>query len=250
MTPQVVILVEGQTEEAFIQRVLQPYVGSEVFLQAVIVHTSRAADGSAHRGGGAWRNYDRMLRDLLGQRHWTMITTLIDFYGYPPGAPACSCRAGHDPVACAESREAAIRDSLPRDPRFVPFLMLHEFEAMVLAVGAINGSVLGDSKAGTAFRASVAEHNGNAELVNDRPKTAPSKRVAAELSDYRKVRDSVEVLQGQLPAALAAMPRLSSWVGLLRPEVVGIETRRRWVSQRLRPACRAGPSEARAPQHQ
>lgn len=53
MTPHVAVLVEGQTEETFVRRVLQPHIGWSVYLTPIVVHTSRAADGTAQRGGGS-----------------------------------------------------------------------------------------------------------------------------------------------------------------------------------------------------
>ena len=101
MTAQVVLLVEGQTEEAFVKRVLQPHIGFDAaYLTPIVVHTSRAADGSAFRGGGGWAHYNRHLQTLLSQPHWSLVTTLIDYYGYPADAPQCSCPGVHVQPLC------------------------------------------------------------------------------------------------------------------------------------------------------
>ena len=51
---QIAIVVEGQTEEAFVVQVLGPALGPDVHLQPIVTHTSRTAHG-ALRGGGGWR---------------------------------------------------------------------------------------------------------------------------------------------------------------------------------------------------
>ncbi|ROQ65097.1 uncharacterized protein DUF4276 [Rathayibacter sp. PhB152] len=217
MTALIVILVEGQTEEAFVNQVLQPFIGTSVaYLQPIVVHTARTADGTTFRGGGKWAHYEAQLRRLLHQPHWSLITTMIDFYGYPSDAPQCDCTSVHAQPGCATSRERAIARTFAYDSRFVPFLALHEFETLVIAAGAASGDVLGRSDVADTFRSLVAEVSDNAELINDGPATAPSKRVLLALPDYSKVRDGVAVLEDDLGPALAFTPRFREWVERLR----------------------------------
>ncbi|MFD7869080.1 DUF4276 family protein [Microbacterium sp. NPDC059771] len=216
MTKRVALLVEGQTEEAFVARVLQPYIGFETAtLTPIVVHTSRTANGTTFRGGGYWKHYDKQLRMLLSQPHWDRVTTLIDFYGYPADAPPCSCPAAHNQPSCVASREANIAASLPYDSRFLPFVALHEFETLVIAAGATMSDVLGDVDAPSRFAALLDEHDGDAEQINNGPQTAPSKRVLEVLPDYRKVRDGVSVLEGRLPRALPSASRFAAWIAAL-----------------------------------
>ncbi|WP_282837716.1 DUF4276 family protein [Microbacterium flavum] len=217
MTAQIVMLVEGPTEEAFVSRVLQPYIGyASAYLTPIVVHTSRAADGTAFRGGGGWIHYHRQLQRLIGQPHWTLITTLVDYYGYPPDAPMCSCVGAHNQPACVTARQEAIRASLPHDDRFLPFLALHEFETLVIAAGASQTTVLGSGAVAGAFRDLVSSANGNAELINNGPSTAPSKRIAGIVDGYSKVRDGVAVLENGFESGLAFTPRFGDWVSILR----------------------------------
>lgn len=216
MTRRVAILVEGQTEEAFVQRVLQPHIGFDhAFLTPIVVHTSRAADGRAFRGGGNWSHYRDQLLQLLSQPHWDMITTMIDYYAYPRDAPGCDCVVGHLQPSCVSSREASIAASFVYDARFRPFIELHEFETLVIAAGATLPHVFDDASAPVAFASMISSCGGNAERINDSPQTAPSKRVLATIPEYRKVRDGVAVLEGNLPAALPATPRFAQWVSEL-----------------------------------
>lgn len=217
MIPQIVLLVEGQTEEAFVNRVLQPHIGvSNAYLTPIVVHTSRAADGSASRGGGSWKHYDSFLRTLLSQPHWSMITTLVDYYGYPSDAPQCSCSGMHLQPACVEAREQAIQATLPSDQRFVPFIALYEFETLVIAAGAGAADVLGNAEASKAFKRIVNENDGDAERINNSPATAPSKRVAETIEGYSKVRDGVAIIENVLDSALIYTPRFDAWISLLK----------------------------------
>jgi hypothetical protein len=214
LTPQIAVVVEGQTEEAFVKQVLQPHIGFEVaYLTPIIVHTSRAANGQAYKGGGSWAHYRKQLLNLLSQRHWSRVTTLIDFYGYPSDAPSCHCESHHVQPQCVQAREEAMRRDLGiDDERFLPFIALHEFETLIIAAGSQQGDVLGDVDTAKTFAELVSDHGGNAELINDGALTAPSKRVLAALPEYRKVRDGVAILDGQLDLALTVTPRFASWV--------------------------------------
>lgn len=89
----IAIVAEGPTERQFIDGILAPYLaaksGNAVFVSTTIVPTSRAASGAPRRGGGAWFGkgqfgYDALIRNLLSQPHWSLVTTMMDFYGFPP----------------------------------------------------------------------------------------------------------------------------------------------------------------------
>lgn len=213
---QVAIIVEGQTEEAFVGQVLGPYLGTDIHLQPIITHTRRAADGTAHRGGGGWSGYRSLLQRLVPQPHWSLVTTLIDFYAYPADAPGRNCHTvgEHTPTLCVRRRAAAMQETVPGD--WLPFIALHEMETLVIASGSLQATVLGDARAPGVFERIIREA-GDAEHIDDGPQTAPSRRVLEALPGYRKAQDAVAVLQGHdLGEALAKCPGIARWVERLR----------------------------------
>ncbi|WJX99712.1 DUF4276 family protein [Curtobacterium sp. 458] len=225
MVDQIALVVEGQTEEAFVNLVMRPLAArSGVFLTPIVVHTSRAADGQARRGGGLWKHYERHLRNLLAQPHWTRVTTMIDYYAFPSDGPACKCGGPHRQPTCVEEIEKGMVDLVGSDPRFAPFVMLHEFETLVIAAGSLSGDVFGDSSIVREFQSMVDFYDGNAEMINDGPSTAPSKRVLQVLPDYDKVRDGVALIEPNLEAALGLTPRFLAWfeeLGVTLPRTSG-----------------------------
>lgn len=48
----VAIVVEGRTEERFVEEILQVFVGNDVWLRPIVAHTKRIAGRKAKRGGG------------------------------------------------------------------------------------------------------------------------------------------------------------------------------------------------------
>lgn len=98
------------------------------------------------------------------------------------------------------------------DQRFVPFLVLHETEAWVLAAAGELGELLDLPKLAGHLGAQVAA-SGGPELVNDGPDTAPSKRILKAHPGYSKVvdgPDAIEVLG--LSELRAACPHLDAWL--------------------------------------
>ena len=90
---QVVILVEGQTEEALVKEVLGPAASKQrIYLQPVIVKTSETPKAT-HHGGGNWKHYGKMLKLFSAQKQWWRIGLLIDYYKYPAGAPDLNVEA-------------------------------------------------------------------------------------------------------------------------------------------------------------
>jgi hypothetical protein len=90
---QIAIVVEGQTESAFVSEILAPYLqATGVYVTPVIVTTSRLADGTTFKGGGmVWRHYENDIRRLLRASHFHCVSILLDFYAYPRNAPGSDC---------------------------------------------------------------------------------------------------------------------------------------------------------------
>src|SRR5712692_311900 len=88
---RLLVVVEGQTEEAFVNHVLGPHLCSHgVFPAATIVGTpKRRGSSPLKKGGGDWPRWQRDIRRLLGGQPQLelRVTTLFDLYGLPKGFP-------------------------------------------------------------------------------------------------------------------------------------------------------------------
>ncbi|WP_020392660.1 DUF4276 family protein [Kribbella catacumbae] len=215
---QIAIVVEGQTESAFVSEILAPYLQPmNVYVTPVIVKTSRLADGTTFKGGGmVWKHYDNDIRRLLRASHLRCVSILVDFYAYPRNAPGADCCARpHRPRRCTELRIAAMADAVA-DPRFVPHVVLHEFETWVIAAAMETSHVLGDQAVAKRLQVQAQSVEGDVELLNDSSATAPSKRVLKSWPDYDKVTDGIEVIrEAGLPVVMERCPGLSTWVDQL-----------------------------------
>ena len=183
---KILILVEGQAEETFVREVLAPYLSKDgVYPIAKLATTKRVKSGPDFKGGIV--SYGKFKNDivrLLGDTSAAIVTTMIDFYGLPadfPGRRTLPTGSCYDQVAYLE-RE--IGNDIGH-PRLLPYLALHEFEAMLfVAPEKIAQAFPGTNKGGelTAIR----EQFHSPEEIDDDPHAAPSKRLEAIFPGYEK----------------------------------------------------------------
>src|SRR5215470_11200668 len=125
---KVLVLVEGQTEEAFVKTVLAPHLTTfNVFPAVTIIATRRRPDRKDFKGGiSSYNKIKTDLRPLLNDGSATLVTTMIDYYGLPPDFPGlsnCPNASCHDRVSHIEK---AFADDIGQR-KFLPYLSLHEF---------------------------------------------------------------------------------------------------------------------------
>lgn len=221
------VLVEGPTEEQFVRHVLAPHLEwYGVLTIPIVVETSRDRHGKKRKGGGDWMKWRRDLLKLTGQQHGSDVrfTTLFDLYGLPGNFPGLK---EHGAVADTRQRVELLEQAMAAeidDPRFIPYLQRHEFEALVLAgLDALEELLDPGERPGVCtLRSLVAVVP--PEDVNDRHATAPSKRLEAAIPSYGKTVHGPLVVEGTGLATLRARcPRFDRWVtNLENPRSAGI----------------------------
>jgi len=199
---RVLVIVEGQTEESFVGRVLAPALWPrQVYAKPVLL---------GHRGGRV--NYARVSRDVLiqlKQDRTAYCTTMFDFYGLGagfPGTPPPAHLSNYDKVVQIETafRQdicARIPDSLRPDRRFIPYLQLHEYEGLLFSDPTAFAHGINQAQLAHSFQ-QIRDSFQTPEDINDDPNRAPSKRVIACHPAYRKV---IEGTQAAKSVGLAAI---------------------------------------------
>lgn len=182
------VICEGQTEEMFVNELMAP-----AFFHKGIQLIPALVGKPGHKGGNF--RFERLLADvknrLLGDRT-AYCTTFFDYYGLPQsflGKEALSAQA--DIRDKAQALQQAMVEELTReigaDPmrRFIPFVQMYEFEALLFsdpeafARGLDKNGLMGDI-------AAVKSQFETPEHINNSPVTAPSKRVEALIPNYQK----------------------------------------------------------------
>lgn len=195
---RVLILVEGQTEGIFVERVLTPYLADRnIFLsKPIIIPTKKIVDRPHIKGGVTnYRQVKNALQRLLGDSSASAITTMIDFYGLPRDFPGYDEKSGNCFTQAGNLEEAFKNDI--NDRRFIPYFSLHEFEALLFVSPEIIASRFRESHCLDELR-SIKSMFTSPEEINDSPDTAPSKRLIALYSTYSKVVDGI-VIAEQIP---------------------------------------------------
>ncbi len=196
MSVRLHIVVEGQTEETYVNRVLKLHLADlEVWVDARSVETGRKR-GLVCRGGLC--EYRRLRQDLV---RWmkqddhpeVFFTTMIDLYGLDrlkdtfPGWD--DALRNPDPYRKVAGLEEAWHTDIGH-PRFIPYLQLHEFEALLLASPThLSAEFVGHDQEIATLQA-MANGFASPELINDGQQTAPSKRIISELPQYEGMKAS------------------------------------------------------------
>jgi len=218
---RLLMLVEGQSEEAFVKQTLAPWLALRgVHAKPVLLWTKRLPAGGGHRGGvGSWDHIRKNLSPLLADSD-AWLTTLLDFYGLPEDSPGFAAHKGRGPayeqVAGVQAELAA---ACGHPPRFLPFLALHEFEAWMFAEPAVVSAHFGSPTIAAKLAAEIPD-DGGPEAINHGPASHPSARLSRHCPNYKKASDGPTVLAKiGIPTIRASCPHFSGW--LARLEALG-----------------------------
>lgn len=196
---QVHILVEGQTEEAFVKEILSPFLlNYNLTIIPIIISTKRTKEGRKFKGGLTNANFNNFISDLKGLIRSTpqgYVTTFIDYYGIPSKFPGyeerVTMRTQLNKVLFLEEQLA---NFLHNHPRFIPYIQLHEFEAFLFTDSIGFQKYLSPNEANLEHLIYIIENYPNPEDINEGTETAPSKRILSNYRSYEKVNDGNLIL--------------------------------------------------------
>jgi hypothetical protein len=211
------ILVEGQTEETFVTAQLAPHLLARALaLMPVLLKTKRLKAGGHFKGGiTSYAQVQGDLRRLLGDSSAVCVTTMLDFYGLPEDFPGASSKPAGTCYQRVEHVERAFAADL-QHPRFLPYLALHEFEALLFTAPERCASVFSDAPEVIATLQKHRDSVATPEEINEGPRTAPSKRILEAYPAYQKtLHGPLAVLEIGLSPLRAACPHFDQWVSKL-----------------------------------
>lgn len=203
---RIYVVCEGATEETFVNQILrEAFSARQIYLYPVLIGEGK------HRGGRV--NYDRVyirVRNLLQEHRNAYCTTFFDYYGLPSEFPGKE-KAGKS--GSIEEKAAAVCGALvqqlsvevgsERIRRFIPYVQMHEFEALLFSDPARFAKAIYQPRLGEEFHKIRAAFE-SPEEINDSEVSAPSKRVISLVSGYEKVTNGIQAAQA---IGLAAMRR-------------------------------------------
>ena len=220
---RLLIHVEGQTEEDFVNEVLREHLLAKGYfsVDARIVGNARLR---RQRGGiRGWPSVRRDITSHLKEDAVCIATTMVDYYALPqegqaawPGRADSTCLETGDKAACVEG--ALLKDLTAAMGkqfdlrRFIPFVVMHEFEGLLFSDCAAFSRGIGRPDLESDFR-KIRDEFQTPEEIDDSPITAPSKRVEALLPGYEKpLYGTLAVLEIGLARIRAECPHFDGWL--------------------------------------
>ena len=184
------MLAEGKSECIFIRRILGRYFLHQTSAR-IILHAIQNQTSSGYFGGVV--NYPKLVQNINRQLEYhpfSYVTTFVDFYGlatieFPFYAQVLEHSS--DPYRQVAKLESILSHTVGEHKRFIPYLQLHEFEALYFAdyerFLKIDPSW---SKRQKQKIIEIVDEHPNPELINNSYDTAPSKRLR-NILHYHKV---------------------------------------------------------------
>ncbi len=223
---RLLVHVEGQTEETFVNELLRPHLLAKglTSVSARLLGNARLRE---RRGGiKAWAAVkDDITRHLLADAG-CFSTTMVDYYALPAtGQKAWPGRANANQlshtlkaqeVENAVAQDIAVALNVPVQlSRFIPYVVMHEFEALLFSDCQAFAAGVGRAELADAFQ-KIKDQFASPEEINDSPVTAPSKRVEGLIPGYQKpFLGNLAALEIGLPKMRQECPRFAQWLANL-----------------------------------
>lgn len=209
--PRLIFIVEGDSEQRFINEHLVSYLSSK--FSGVPMHAQKITTNRKKNMKGGNVNYELLKNEVrrTSAQGGVLITTFLDFFRLPTDFPGFTVDVkyiGHIEDAIREDCAAIIPPT-----SFLPYIQKHEFETLLFANPAGFSKVV-DSKEMREIM-NVLKKYSTPEDINGSPETAPSKRLLS-IFKYKKVADSALVLKDvDVDMLRNRCPRFDAWVGRL-----------------------------------
>uniref|UniRef100_C6DZ01 DUF4276 family protein n=1 Tax=Geobacter sp. (strain M21) TaxID=443144 RepID=C6DZ01_GEOSM len=191
---EIVALVEGKTEQIFIQDLVSPYL-SPKGIYIIPIQISKPGQ----KGGDV--KFSRVQNDIgihLKQRSDTYLTLFVDYYGINVDWPGLNkAKIEATPAGKAAQVNSATKDKVnslfgyfDSERRFIPYVAMYEFEALLFSGPEHLAEQLQVPRRSID---KILEQCGEPERINDSQQTAPSKRLESLTSRFKKTSTGLAV---------------------------------------------------------
>lgn len=216
------IIVEGSSEENFVNDVLvKHFAALNIFVSARKIKTGWDRINNKPAKGGLLK-YIKFRNDVLrwiksdNGRANTFYSSFIDLYAFPKDSESpysLQIQSIVDPYQKITALETAIGQNI-NHPNFIPYVQLHEFEALLLVEPDRLLTMYPDGQTEiTRLKRDIG--NTNPEEVNESPQTAPSKRITQHLPNYEGQKAQVGPLVAEdigLNLLREKCPHFNEWI--------------------------------------
>ncbi len=207
-------------------KVLGPHLYNRGYVSVSARLLGNARQRSRRGGIREWTSVRKDILNHLRQDEGILVTTMVDYYGLPetwPGRTEAPSQAFADRAASIEREllmdvSNEIGSSFDQR-RFVPYVVMHEFEGLLFSDAGGFGRGIGRPDLSPQFQ-TIRDQFATPEEIDDSPETAPSKRVRDMVPSYQK--PLMGVLAAQeigLDALRKECPLFADWIEKLEQRV-------------------------------
>ena len=218
---RLLVSVEGRTELRFVYEVLAPHLYARGYTEVVASLMGRARSRDKRGGVKAWAGVLQDIVDKLKGDRGLIVSTMVDYYGMRRDWPGRDVVPPRDatPSQIADPIEQGMLDAVVREMggsfdarRFVPYVVMHEFEAMLFS--DCNELAVGIGRPALAPRLQAIRNGFDTpEGIDDSPDSAPSKRIEGLIGRYQKpYMGTAAALAIGLEAIRGECPHFARWV--------------------------------------
>ena len=223
---RLLVHVEGQTEETFVNEALAPHLYA-LGITRVSARLLGNARQRSHRGGiKPWPSARKDIAAHLREDQECIATIMVDYYGMPiegsrawPGRSQAAAAAFPQKARVIESQ---LLEDIQREmgsgfdrTRFIPYVMMHEFEAMLFSDCGRFGQAIGRPELTPQFQG-IRDQFATPEEIDDSPDTAPSRRIVELVPGYQKpLMGNLAALEIGLDVIRSECPNFRRWLARL-----------------------------------
>ena len=220
---RLLVHVEGQTEETFVNEALAPHLYGHGLTRVSARLIGNARQRSRRGGIKPWPTARRDIVAHLWEDQQCVATVMVDYYGMPragsgawPGrAQAVDVPFPQKAKTIQDQLQQAIREAMRPgfdDRRFIPYVMMHEFEAMLFSDCGRLGEAIGRPDLSGKFQ-EIRDQFATPEEIDDSPDTAPSRRIAGLIPGYQKpLMGNLAALELGLGVIRSECPNFRCWL--------------------------------------
>lgn len=220
---RLLIHVEGETEETFVDEVLAPHLYNFGYslVSARLLGNARMR---AKRGGiKSWISVRDEILNHLRADVGCLSTIMVDYYALPQKDSSNWPQREASNALLFEEKPKVIQDAIHADicsqmgagfnlDRFIPYIMMHEFEGLLFSDPEKLAASMGEASLRDSFAAIKANFS-TPEHINDSPLTAPSKRILKLYPRYEKpLMGTLAVLEIGLDTIRRECPFFNTWI--------------------------------------
>jgi len=216
-------IVEGRTEQVFIERVLAPYLAiKNIFIQATQISKPGQKGGDVK-----FSRAEKDIGNFLKQRSDTYVTQFFDYYGLKEW-PKLEMIGTHSHIEIANILNNSAAEQIQKNyasqqasRRFIPYMAMHEFETLLFSDEQILATAL---NVGIDKINAIIEECGEPEKINNSQETAPSKRLnkLKLTGKFRKTTEGIDIAeQIGIDKMRARCPLFNEWLNQLEATCEG-----------------------------